>query len=296
MTDFKGYIDSPSIKLGDLGAEMGDINFAIKNYSKALDKLRKYEEECLELIELDENLSKKIYELSDGKDSSKNIFVYESWVLSKTSYVKGQQCEKQLYLEKHKKDQKTPFRPDQIKILSAGHDFEGNFREKEFPNGINIVDKVGDFGYLNSYTKHLLSEKSKQILYEATIIEDEVLIMCDVLIKDEEGRIDVYEVKLSKEINESIENDLALQYYICKKRFGSQLNSFNLVLREDDEGEKWNIENMTEALDVKIPDVQEKIENFKRVLENDEPPIKMGDHCNKPYECQFMDYCKLNLT
>lgn len=296
MSDFNEFIDSSCIKLAELGAECGDYNFAVKNYSKVLDRLREYEEECLELIELDGSISKKIYELAENKMSGKDIFLYESWALSKTSYIKGVQCEKQLYLEQHKKDQKTPYKPDQIKKLSAGHDFDGIFREKEFPNGINVVEKVGDFGYLNSYTKHLLNEKSKQVLFEATLIEDEVLIMCDVLVKDENGKIDIYEVKMDKDNSEEIVKDLALQYYICKKRFGTHLNSFNLVLSDNQSENKWKIENITEALENISFDVASQIENFKKVLKGEEPPIKIGDHCTKPHLCQFMDYCKVMGT
>ncbi|MGB2409666.1 MAG: sigma-54-dependent Fis family transcriptional regulator, partial [Paracoccaceae bacterium] len=46
-------------------------------------------------------------------------------------------------------------------------------------------------------------KKSKQCKLVCTF-EDEVLVMCDILTKDQDGRIDVYEIKLNKELNEAI--------------------------------------------------------------------------------------------
>lgn len=164
-------------------------------------------------------------------------------------------------------------------------------RENGFPGGINVKDEVSKFGYLNSYTKRVLSEPGSKVLYEATFIEDEVLVMCDILTKDQNGRIDVYEIKLNKELNEAIWNDLAIQFTICKKRFGSALRSFNAILRDDESGQHWTEIDMTEQLDLKVNQVQDQIVEFKNILENQEPEINMGEHCNKPYACAFKEYC-----
>ena len=164
-------------------------------------------------------------------------------------------------------------------------------RENGFPGGINVKDEVSKFGYLNSYTKQALSEPGSKVLYEATFIEDEVLVMCDILTKDQDGRIDVYEIKLNKELNEAIWNDLAIQFTICKKRFGSALRSFNAILRDDESGQHWTEIDMTEQLDLKVNQVQDQIVEFKNILENQEPEINMGEHCNKPYACAFKEYC-----
>src|SRR5690606_19281302 len=117
------------------------------------------------------------------------------------------------------KHEKTPISEEKRNLFDKGHLFEKKVREFEFPGGINIKDIVGNFAYFNSYTEYLLSNKGRQVLYEATIIENEVLVMCDILIKNMDDTIDIYEIKLNKEMNEAIMNDLSIQYWICKERF-----------------------------------------------------------------------------
>jgi hypothetical protein len=87
-------------------------------------------------------------------------------------------------------------------------------------------------------------------------------------------------------------NDLAIQYYICKVRFGDKLNSFNLVLRTDEAGEKWSILDLKNDLEELQAEVKNKINGFKTILKEDEPNISMREQCNQPYECEFIEYCK----
>ena len=63
----------------------------------------------------------------------------------------------------------------------------------------------------------------------------------DILIKNMDDTIDIYEIKKNKELNEAIMNDLLIQYWICQKRFGDKLTSFNVILNAQNE-EKWTIQ------------------------------------------------------
>ena len=220
-----------------------------------------------------------------------SILSYDRWTLTKSSFVKGRQCAKLLHLYTFKRNEQTPVSKELQKVFDRGQSFEDYVRENGFPGGVNVKDEVSKFGYLNSYTKRVLSEPGSKVLYEATFIEDEVLVMCDILTKDSDGFIDVYEIKLNRNLNEAIWNDLAIQYTICKQRFGNKLRSFNAILREDESGQHWTVKDMTEQLDLKVNQVQDQIVEFKNVLENQEPEINMGEHCNKPYTCAFKEYC-----
>lgn len=116
--------------------------------------------------------------------------------------------------------------------------------------------------------------------------------MCDILVKNEDGNIHIYEIKLNTELNDAINADLAIQYTICKKRFTTNLKSFNIILRTVDK--KWKIENITDNLEKQVDIVISKINDYKMTLQMDEPSLPMGEHCNKPYECEFIEYCKNN--
>ena len=290
MSDYMSYIDFRAIKLADLANEIGDYNCAVDNYSKALKRLRYYQGDRMQPALMATELEGKINTAKSSAPFGQSILKPEGWRLTKTSFVKGSQCLKYLYLDKHKKHEKTPFSKEKLKLFEKGHNFEETVRINEFPGGINIKDTVGDFRYFNSYTKHLLNTK-QQTLYEATIIEKGVLVMCDILVQDTDGLIDVYEIKLNSKLNEAILNDLAIQYSICKKRFGDKLNSFNVITRSGDEGKRWKIENLKDKLEDSLDVTSNKINLFFSTLNSSEPKISMGAHCNKPYDCEFIRYC-----
>jgi tetratricopeptide (TPR) repeat protein len=291
MSDYINYIDFNAIKLADLASEIGDYKCAVQNYSKALNRLRNYQGDRMQPIMMASDLVKKLEKLKQRTESGKSLFKFATWSLTKSSYVKGSQCVKYLFLDKFKKQEKTPISEEKRNLFDKGHSFENKVREVEFPNGINIKDKVGNFAYFNSYTEYLLNIKGKQVLYEATIIENKILVMCDVLIKNIDDTIDVYEIKLNKELNEAILNDLSIQYWICKKRFGDRLTSFKVILSSQNE-EKWTIRNLKNELAERQRETKNRIDEFFQILKGKEPSIKMGAQCNKPYECEFIDYCK----
>ncbi len=290
MSDYINYIDFNAIKLADLAYEIGDYKCAVDNYSKALNRLGNYQGDRMQPIMMASGIVQKINEINTKIGTGKAVLKFDVWKLTKSSFVKGNQCLKYLYLDKHKKQEKTPISNEKQELFNQGHAFEELVRNNEFPDGINIKDKVGNFAYFNSYTRHLLNSSSSQTIYEATIIEEEVLVMCDVLVKNEDGNIHIYEIKLNTELNDAIIADLAIQYTICKKRFSSNLKSFNIVLRTEDKN--WKIENLTNNLENLVDIVISKINDYKMILQKDEPSLLMGEHCNKPYECEFIEYCK----
>ena len=216
--------------------------------------------------------------------------MFSRWELTKSLFVKGNQCVKYMYLEKYKKNEKTPLSKEKMELFSKGFLFEAEFRKNEFPGGINIKD-LGEIAFLASYTSDLLKKSDSVIIYEATIIEDDVLVMCDVLTKNDD-EINIYEVKFNTQINEAIIADLSVQYFVCQKRFGNKLKSFNLVLRQTDSNPKWKIIDVTAEMETNVVEVNQKIKQLKEVFINKEPDIVMEEYCNKPYTCEFIDYCK----
>lgn len=296
MSDYIYYIDFKAIKLADLANELGDYKTALENYNKALERLRNYQGDSMDAIMMASGLVNKINQINNKNNLGIPVLKFDSWELTKSSFVKGNQCLKYLYLDKYNRQEKTPPSEEKKELFNEGRIFEELVRNDEFPGGINIKDKVGSFAYFNSYTSHILNSTDKLTIYEATIIEEDVLVMCDILLKDENGIIDIYEIKLNTEINDAIMGDLEIQYAICKKRFKAKLNSFNLILRSNEENKKWKIINLTTDIDKKVNAVTSKISEYKTVLAQEEPILQMGAHCQKPYECEFIKYCKKNIS
>jgi hypothetical protein len=292
MIDYYPYIDFNSIKLGELAESLLDYKCAIKSYSKALDRLCNYPGDRMQPMLMGKDLAERIDKAKKALPLGTSVLKFESWKLSKSSFVKGSQCHKYLFLDKYKKQEKTPISEEKKELFARGHLFEDRVRSRDFPNGINVKDVVGDFVYFNLYTSYLLQDNNEQLIYEATIIEDDVLVMCDILKKDVSGNIDIYEIKLNKEINQAIFQDLAIQYYVCSKRFGYNLNSFNVIFSKGESSDNWVIKNLLDELEDHVEETVRRLEMFKEILQNDEPEIAMGEHCRKPYECEFIDYCK----
>lgn len=292
MIDYYPYIDFNAIKLGELAESLLDYECAIKSYSKALDRLSNYPGDRMQPMLMAQDLAERIDNAKKSLALGTSVLKFEPWKLSKSSFVKGSQCHKYLFLDRYKKQEKTPYSEEKKELFARGHQFEEKVRSRDFPNGINIKDVVGDFAYFNSYTSYLLQVNNDTTIYEATIIEDDVLVMCDILKKDVSGNVDIYEIKLNKEINEAILQDLAIQYYVCSKRFGYNLNSFNVIFSQGESTDNWVIKNLLDELEDHVDETVRRLELFKDILQHDEPEIAMGEHCKKPYECEFIDYCK----
>lgn len=162
MNDYINYIDFNAIGLADLAYEIGDYKCAFDNYSKALNRLRNYQGDRMQPMLMASEIVEKINEINTKIGAGKAILKYDVWKLTKTSFVKGNQCLKYLYLDKHKKQDKTPISKAKQEIFNQGHTFEELVRNKEFPYGINIKEKVGNFAYFNSYTSHLINSTNKQ--------------------------------------------------------------------------------------------------------------------------------------
>lgn len=294
MEDYLHYMLFSSISVGDVAYEIGDYITARQHYNKALNQLLQYQGDSMVAINVGASLRNKLASIPPSNQSGNDRLFFEKWQLSKSSYIKGNQCVKYLYLDKYNKKDATKPTPEQIALFKLGHDFEDKFRKQKFPDGINIKEKVGNFAYFNSYTKHLLKSERVTTLYEATIIEDRVMVMVDVLVKNSKGLFDFYEVKLNSELNDVIFNDLCLQYYVCKKRFGDSINSFNVVLRDPKNENNFIVKDLKEKLDESSTNISDMVNQFSRILSDKMPVVSVGSHCETPYACPFKQFCSEN--
>ena len=211
------------------------------------------------------------------------------YILSKSTFVRGIQCKKSLFLNRYKPKFKTPHDSVTLDLFNKGRDFESLFRA-QFPEGIDISQKLGKlFNKYPSHTESILENNQTVSIFEAGIIHDEVLILADILHK-EDNAFSIYEIKRSRTLSDTIKWDLALQYYVCKSVL-KNIKSFNVVLREEQNG--FNIIDLKDELEERQAEVIANISEFKAVLASkSEPMMPMGEHCNNPYACEFKDYCE----
>ncbi|MBK9096915.1 MAG: hypothetical protein IPM14_02110 [bacterium] len=149
-----------------------------------------------------------------------------SHLLSKSSYIKGLQCEKHLYLYKYHYNEMDELSDMQKSIFKRGTNV-GVLAQKLFPDGVIAAE-----GDPPNYEKAILKtneliKSGIKVIYEAAFLSDEVLSIADIVVIENDG-IKVYEVKSSTSISETYLNDAALQYYVISS-LGMKIKDFSII-------------------------------------------------------------------
>jgi hypothetical protein len=123
------------------------------------------------------------------------------------------------------------------------------------------------------------------------------LIQADILIPGKEG-IEIIEVKSSTKLKPVYLQDCAIQHWVITGA-GYRIVRMQLAQLNNQfiyEG-NLNYDGLLKYVDVleEIASDQTQVsawvEQFKKVLENEEPEIHVGPHCNNPYSCSFKNHC-----
>lgn len=217
--------------------------------------------------------------------------------LSKSTFIRGLQCEKSLYLYKHHYRLKDPTPSSLQAVFDQGTNI-GLLAQELFPNGADaspenyfkMVESVGK-------TQKFISQ-GESIIYEATFQYNNVLAALDILVKDEEGW-KAYEVKSSTKVSETYIKDTAIQYYTITNS-GIDLKDISIVhinnqytrVGELDIHQLFTIESVYDQVLEFLPRIPNEVRRLKNVIESPEvPSIDIGNHCYDPYECDFKGTC-----
>lgn len=219
------------------------------------------------------------------------------YILSKSTFLRGLQCHKSLFLNKFHKELRDEISYSQDALFEQGTNV-GLIARDLFPEGIEVSNKQ-NFDYDTAiYRTSEILKSSESVLYEATFLFNEVIAAVDILVKDNEG-LCCYEVKSSTEIKETFILDAALQYYLIRNS-GINVKDFFIVhinnqyIRQDQiDINQLFIKKSILADVIELQDsIPEKIQQLKSVLQKKEcPSIAIGLQCNDPYPCDFIGHC-----
>ena len=215
--------------------------------------------------------------------------------LSKSQFIRGLQCQKSLWLYRHRSDLRTEPDEAQQAVFASGTNV-GVLAQQLFPGGEEIIFDFRKIRENVQRTKDLIGAGVATI-YEASFIHDDVLVMVDILHEGEDGW-EMYEVKASTGVKEVHENDVAVQYYVLTG-CGLDLDKACLVHINNqyerqgnlDIGQLFTIEDITDTAVSKQSCVADELGCLKDMLEGSEPNIDIGLQCSDPYPCDFSDHC-----
>ena len=210
--------------------------------------------------------------------------------LTKTNFMRGMQCPKMLWLDKHKPGLKVI--PPEIQAkLDAGNEFGdramamfGPYEEMTvYRPGTTIPDKKA----MIANTTDALN-RGVEVICEAAFMNYNNYCAVDILRKTEYG-YDIYEVKNSPEVTEQFVKDAGFQHYILK-RCGVKVGKIYIVLHGEEE--EFLPVDVTEETKSLYSWVNDHIWDLNRTQkESEEPDIAPGTQCSEPYECWYCGYC-----
>ena len=221
--------------------------------------------------------------------------------LSKSTFIRGLQCEKSIYLYKKHYKLKDPTSPFLQAIFDQGNSV-GILAQSLFPGGVDASPESHFKVYDSVEKTKLFLDQGEKIIYEATFFYDGVIVALDVLVKDAQGW-KAYEVKSSTSVSETYVKDSAIQYYTILNS-GINLKDISIVYINNQyvrEGklkidELFTIESVKDRVLEYLPVIPNEVSRLKRVIEKTSAPdVEIGTHCSKPYVCDFKGTCWKNI-
>lgn len=212
--------------------------------------------------------------------------------LTKSKFILGLQCEKALYLDVYK-PQLAYFAPETLTRFRKGRNFESKIKAL-FPNAIDISQKCGrNIQKYPELTAQILAQPGEMNLYEAGFVYNEVLVLADVVHKDDDGNISIYEIKNSVSVKDVFRRDVCIQHYVISHCIDN-LISFSVIYNDGDDNPLYE-ELLPEAKEAE-PLIAKQVERFKDILQGTEPYIETGTQCITPYDCPYRRYCEGKIT
>ena len=216
--------------------------------------------------------------------------------ITKTDFMRGMQCPKMLWLDRHKPELKE-IPPETIKLLEDGNRFGddamgifGPYIEvKEYYENTSIPNKTA----MAKKTRELLNEHVPVICEAAFMDESGNYCAVDILKYDQESNTyDLFEVKNCPSVQTQHIQDATYQAELGRK-LGLDIRDIYVIYHGDDSGQPYVIQNITKASSAYKDYIKDNIDRLNAVKNQEtEPVCAVGDYCNNPYECWYYNYCQ----
>lgn len=213
--------------------------------------------------------------------------------LSKSRFLAGLQCSKQLWWRVHE-PQAPELTPDENTRYLFERGAQVGAAAREFvPGGVLVVGDAKEGPLKVERTKAALAGGAS-IIYEATFEHEGVIASVDLLERVPKG-FRVTEVKSTVEVKPEHLPDVAVQTWVAQGAglpvVESHLMHLNRECRAPDLSNLFARGDQTSAVAAELPKIPALAQGMRRVIEGPLPEVAVGDHCDTPFVCPFKDRC-----
>lgn len=217
--------------------------------------------------------------------------------LSKTRLMSFRQCPRRLWLETHRPGLAPPPDPATQALFDTGHAI-GTVAHRLYDRGAGaLVEYDGGLAAAMKMTDRLLRDPQVTPIFEATFEREGLLVRTDVLERQDHANR-VVEVKASTSVHEEHVEDCAIQAWVLEATrarpraialahvhnqfvYGGDGNHAGLLVEQD---------VTAEAL-ARAGEVPKWLHSARGALAGEEPRVRHGSRCFKPYRCPFIGHC-----
>lgn len=215
--------------------------------------------------------------------------------LSKSRFVSGLQCHKQLWWRVH-----DPDAPELVPDAALRNLFDqgaevGRVARAYVPGGELIDLPFYQYDNKVAATGAALAREPAAI-YEATFLADDTYALVDILERRPNGDgYGVIEVKATNSVKQEHIPDVAVQVHVLRrsglKVEHAEVMHLNPECRYPDLGNLFVREDVTAPVEGFLLNVPDELAAQGEMLRGPLPQVPIGEHCTKPYDCPFLARC-----
>lgn len=212
--------------------------------------------------------------------------------LSKSLFVAGVQCVKQLWWRVHE-PMATELQPDIVlqDRFDQGRQV-GELARRCYPSGTLVTSAAAREERL-AETAALMASGA-QVLFEPSFSADGVFVSLDVLEREASGYA-LVEVKSASTCKAEHIADVAVQLHVLARNGievrRAEVMHLNAAFAHPDVGELFARADVTEAARGRLPLIEGDIAQQREALTGPLPSVKLGAHCFEPWTCPFVERC-----
>jgi hypothetical protein len=216
-------------------------------------------------------------------------------LLSKSRFLAGLQCHKQLWWRVHEPDAAELAPSADLQARFAAGRLVGEVARRHVPGGELIGFRHFEFERKLTATQAAITRAGPAI-YEAALASDGAYAVVDILARGErDGTFQLIEVKSSTSVKPEHIPDVGLETYLARRNGlaveRAEVMHLNRECRYPDLANLFVRADVTPRVEAFLPAVPDEIAAQLAAVRGPLPDVAIGDHCFSPYPCPFMKRC-----